>query len=214
MSSSGLALIPAAGFGTRMGMLPSQSKEMLPDPSNEGKPLIAWCIAAAQDNNLVPLVLVRKEKLDLIRYLEKRKISYRVMSMNHGDEWMDTVLKSADSWWTRNVLILPDTRWDNPSVLNQALNLITDNPLVVGTHSVLDTSKWGAIYNMDGVPFLEEKPSLPIAGEAWGILGFSPDMGHYLFKCFKHRIRASVFNVRTLQLNNFRDLTRTGTLGV
>src|SRR6266850_3092271 len=102
------AIIPCAGFGTRVGMKSNQSKELLPDSNN--KPLIQYSLDICRLYQIDPLVILREEKKDLQEYLKKEKVNY--ITIKPEGEWYDTVLKSQGHWDENNVLMLPDTKFD------------------------------------------------------------------------------------------------------
>ena len=54
------ALIPCAGFGTRMRMAPHQAKELIPDET--GAPTIEWSLNICKENNIDPIIITRPEK--------------------------------------------------------------------------------------------------------------------------------------------------------
>ena len=56
------ALIPCAGFGTRMRMAPHQAKELIPDET--GAPTIEWSLNICKENNIDPITY-----LDYLKYL-------------------------------------------------------------------------------------------------------------------------------------------------
>lgn len=203
------AIIPAAGYGTRMGMRPDQSKEMLTDPERPGQPIIQWCLDRCKEIRAEPLVVVRKEKKDLIQYLMDEGILFLVVEP--GKEWADTVLKTQSYWAEHNLLILPDTRWEIvPYTYSGFLPEMEDSPydLVVYIHKVPDVSKWGEIVSMNSVIAIKEKPTDRLPGQAWGMLRFSKFIGEELFKSMassKLYLRAGV---KTVNLEYFKDITR------
>src|SRR4051812_48128743 len=98
-------LIPAAGFGKRMGL--PEAKEMLIGP--EGTPLIEWSLSFCNKNGLKPLVISRPEKNSLNDYL--RRIGVDTLLIEPSGEWPDTLLKSEELWAEKNLVLLPDTRF-------------------------------------------------------------------------------------------------------
>lgn len=198
------AIIPACGFGTRMNMDVNKSKEMESDGYG---PLIRWTLEQCSLNNIEPLVLVRKEKKDLIGYLEQNKVKYIVM--RPGKEWAETVYNSREHWSQWNILILPDTRWSPKTALGDIKNALWFGiDIVFAVHRVEDTSKWGEISWM----CYNEKPASNFEGYAWGLIGFNKNSGKDLFKNMQRKNRNNHHKRLTnfIFLDEFKDLTRTG----
>lgn len=203
MKINGLAIIPCAGFGTRMGMAPNKSKEMLPDPENDNKPIIDYSLNLCVQFKFKPLVILRKEKKDLKRYLKKRGVDF--IEVDHKGEWHETVLLSESHWLENNILILPDTRFQLITNLFDIIKgLELGNNAVFATHEVSDPEKWGIIKDY----YLFEKPKdLPGPQKAWGIVGFK---NHYGFDLF-YNMRYNSFKLKNAgftHLLEFKDITR------
>lgn len=200
-----LAIIPCCGFGKRMNLSPNQSKEMLPGPN--GDPLIDYSLNLCAYNKLEPLILVRKEKKDLIKHLEKRNINYIIMKP--GKEWAETVYNSNDHWREDNFLILPDTRFESSDIINQMKKSLEFGCNVVfALHEVPDIKNWGEVK----IYGYSEKPKETGNGQAWGIIGFKKESGLNLFKSMQEKKLWNFHEPYTnfLFLDKFKDLTRTG----
>jgi len=201
-----LGIIPCCGFGKRMGMTENQSKEMLLDSNN--KYLIEYCIKACEDNNIEPLFLVRKEKEDLIHYLTVNDL--KMVIMEPGKEWAETVYNSSEHWQENNILILPDTRWEPQSALKQIKqHLEFGSDVVFAIHKVEDVSKWGEV---DIVAY-NEKPEVMEDykdGMAWGLIGFKQECGIKLFQNMQRKGETFYNPIWTqfIFLDEFKDLTR------
>lgn len=197
-------IIPCAGFGRRMKMKPTQSKEMLPDNLFGFSHIIDYSLMLCKLHNLEPLVISRKEKKDLNSYLKKQKV--KVLLVDHYGEWAESVLKSKDHWAENNLLMLPDTRFTPYSIIDDMKKgLELGNNAVFAMHKVNDPQNWGIIDDYK----LFEKPKHMIAPKmAWGLIGFRKNFGielfhnliEFKFQCLKH----SGF----VYLNNFQDITR------
>lgn len=216
-------IIPAAGKGLRVGMLLHQSKELLIDPETN-QPLIEFHLKQCKRYNIKPLVLLRKEKKDLIKYCKKKKVEYLIIP-NHNGEWYDTILMSKHRWYKWNILMLPDTKYLDPAdeetqFLFQKRDL--DHNIIAFTNTVSDITKWGLCTTEDdqGFAVMCEKPSLKMIKnlseryEAWGILAFNKVYGQYLMKKFKTKKPFVVDNIITFQLDGFVDLTRDKSLNL
>lgn len=203
-------IVPAAGFGTRMGMKPNESKEMLIDPST-GYRLIDNVLRLANLTGASVHVITRKEKIDLIEYLATKN-NVTVQIIEPEGEWADTVLASREHWDEHNVLILPDTKWDplltTLEQIEESLKLGCET--VFALHKVRDASKWGAI----GYYEVTEKPTLGGEGYAWGLIGFNNSFdSHALFSTMCEKNEPFVLeNTSFIFLDSFKDLTRTGKL--
>lgn len=196
------AIIPCCGYGTRVGMKPHESKELLPDHISGYKHLIDFAIGFCKRNNIEPFVITRKAKKDLIKYLKEKKIDYMLYEPKDGDEWAQTVLASKDHWHNENILILPDTRWNEYFIAKDIeLMLKLGNDVVFGIHEVPDPQNWGIIENYT----LFEKPKHFTGKEwAWGLIGFSNGFGEDIFLDKPYFLKNAGF----IKLTGFKDVTR------
>lgn len=193
------AIIPCAGFGTRMGMKPNESKEML-FLNNEDTPCIDYALKQCAANGLSPLVVTRPEKKDLIAYCEE--LGVKLMLLNPKREWADTVLASRPYWDEDNVLLLPDTRWENPRSVHK---IVETNCFTIGTHFVMDPQNWG-IYEGGAII---EKPKETHSNIAWGIIKFEYAEGIKFFtEIADNKYSLLPKNHTQFNLGRFQDLTR------
>lgn len=196
------AIIPCAGFGTRMGMKPNQSKELLIDPET-GKPMIEWHLELCKTYFLEPFIITRAEKKDLVRYCNKNKISY--LCIDPSGEWMSSVQKSKPFWSQNNILLLPDTKFGNTNVMSYIKSdLYLGSYHSLALHSVSDSDKWCVVDNYS----LLEKPKEfgNKVKQAFGIIGFN--RGTELFEKLEKNKRFKLENCSFQYLDWFRDLTR------
>jgi dTDP-glucose pyrophosphorylase len=196
-------ILPCAGFGTRMGMDPNKSKELL---DYKGNPLIEFSIEIAKSHNLSPLVITREEKTDLMDYCFEQGIMCQTVKVD--GEWASTVLKSEPLWLENNILMLPDTIFSpvNNTIEEIKYHLNCNEDAVFALHDVDDCSKWGVIEG----DTLYEKSSYTGPGKAWGIIGFKGYYGKYLFTDLTKGNSKELHNYSRVGLNMFKDLTRTG----
>jgi dTDP-glucose pyrophosphorylase len=210
------AIIPAAGFGTRMNMPVNQSKELLSDPGDEGRPMIEKHIRQARAHNYEPLVITRPEKQDLIDYLVKYAVPLMLHTPESGSEWPDTILASKPYWGERNVLILPDTVY-KPFDIVWDLDLMLDlHDLAFAVHTPPDPQNWGVLD--DNKVLCEyrlcEKPTNfpPAPGlKAWGLIAWSDnDVAQKVFEGFKNRHLwfDCPADADIIHLEEFKDITR------
>lgn len=195
------AIIPCAGFGTRMKMKSNKSKEMLPNNIFGYKYIIDYSLKICKTHDLEPIVISRKEKKDLNNYL--KKLGVKVVFVKHENEWNESVLKSEKFWGETNILILPDTRWNNWSVIDDIKKgLELGNNAVFGMHEVKDPENWGIVENY----VLTEKPkNFNNSQMAWGIVAFNQKYGKELFSNMNNK---KLKNVGFVYLNGFQDITR------
>jgi NDP-sugar pyrophosphorylase family protein len=200
------ALIPCAGYGTRMRMQPHEAKELLPDEN--GKPTIEWSLNICREYNIEPVIITRKEKIEFINYLENNNIQYVI---GGGESTGESLLNAKEYWDDYNIMILPDTRFNYPK------NLFIDifkcmkagNDCVFALFNVEDHSNWGII--CENVFY--EKPKRTFTEKdnayAWGIIGFRKEYGETLLNSYNTTSEPlKLNNPGYLFINNFRDISR------
>lgn len=198
------AIIPSAGLGTRMGMRPDQSKEMLLD--NTGRPIIHYSLALCAKYNLTPLVILRKEKTDLIDYCKEQNIETFIIEPKR--EWPETILASEAHWEQYNIMILPDTRFSDDKVIQYMKNDLENGcQSSIALHRVEDSSKWCVINRHEII----EKPNYNEKAWAMGLLAFNDFEGEDLFGALSKRNNYyELFRSNYQYLDSFKDITRTG----
>lgn len=196
------AIIPCAGFGTRMSMAKNKSKEMLPDPQNKRKFIIDYSLHLCKVFNMEPLVITREDKQDLRQHLYNQQVEF--IDITPRGEWYKTVLKSKEYWSEDNILILPDTRFNSIGVIDQIQQgLVLGNNAVFAMHKVSDPQNWGIIKDYR----LWEKPIGLTNEQAWGIIGFKKEYGEELFDNMSGP-GFELNNVGFVYLKSFKDITR------
>lgn len=205
-----LVLIPAAGFGTRMGS--PHAKELLPGP--DGRPLIENALRQAQERHWPVHVITRKEKTQLIQFLERYKeLEISIQLIESSREWPDTLLQSQSVWRERNLLCLPDTVYDPPAIWDSLVESSAE--IAAAVFEPGDFSKWGVMKISDGSFELCEKPQIQKPSmKAWGLLCFSKKRGQDLLQAqlestFDHQWRKLSGRIELFSLKSFKDLTRT-----
>lgn len=195
------AIIPAAGLGSRMGMRPDESKEMLYD-SMIGGPIIDYALNLCEQYDLDVQVITRREKKDLIEYLTIKGIDAKIIEPQ--GEWTNTVAQTNLA--ENNILILPDTRFNPTSIIEEIKrDLELGAEVSIGLHKVEDSSKWCIVQDYT---LFEKQPNLK-SKWAMGIMGFKYDEAFIDLEAFKDHIldRASFH-----YLTDFKDITRTGVI--
>lgn len=201
-----LAIFPCAGFGTRYSMRKNQSKEML--INRYGERLIEIGLYDAVMAGYDCLVITRKEKTDLISYSLDH--GFKVLIVEPGKEWMNTVLLSESLWRENNVLLLPDTtcHFRTAKLVQMRQQLELGEPISIGLHGpVKDTEKWCVL---DGSYLLEKHRALSTPGPmyAFGLIGWKKDYGGNLFSSLSNYSYAPVPRRSVVKLEGFKDLTR------
>lgn len=199
------AIIPAAGLGTRMGMLPNQSKELLIDPVTN-QPLIQWHFNYCAKYNLIPLVVTRKEKTDLIDYCNKQGV--QVLVVEPKGEWYDTIQQSKPYWEEMNVVLFPDSKFtDDDKKMNEFFQSLDFKFIecCFGVQEVEDSSKW-CVVTEEGI--FEKTKQGP--GTAIVVFGFKKRTN--LFLELSQNKTTHIKYYHTFNINNFTDLTRTGVI--
>lgn len=199
-------IIPCAGYGTRLGMAPNESKEMLWDLIG-AEHIIDYSLFLSIALGFEPLVISRSGKEDLNRYLEKRGVAETVI-IDDGEEWYDTILKSYDHWGDNNVVLLPDTRWDNAVASLKHIKYCFEklnSVMCLGTLEVEDATKWCVVQG----DYLFEKPKSNISSLAVGVFGFQKEVGQRMFNNFKNKESFEMpKTTQFVELENFEDITR------
>lgn len=204
-------IIPCAGYGTRMGMEPDKSKELLINPGTN-KPLIDYSLFICKIYGYDPFVITRREKTDLIDYLDEKNVEY-MFSTGTG-EWMDSILQTEQHWEEHNLLVFPDTRFSNiTTILEMEQDMKLGCNASIALHKVTDPSKWCVV---DQFGRLLEKFNphsfSPQNHWAFGLIMFSRKYGYPLFNGLSVDKHFRLENTSFKYLNSFIDLTRTGKL--
>jgi dTDP-glucose pyrophosphorylase len=200
------ALIPCAGFGTRMRMAPHQAKELLPDET--GAPTIEWSLNICKENNIDPIIITRPEKEEFNKYLDKNNITY---VFDDGNSVGESLLKTQPYWDATNIVILPDTRFDYHKnfFLDTDKCMKAGNDYMFGLFEVSDHHNWGIICN--NVFF--EKPKHKFTeydyAYAWGTIAFKKSKGEALLNSYNLVSKPfELKNAGYLFIDNFRDISR------
>lgn len=201
------AIIPAAGYGTRMGMAPHEAKELLPDAT--GAPLIDYSLNLCKEYGLDPCVIVRTDKKELCSYLHQKQIEMFIVE-NDTYHMSDSVLRAKEAWSTHNVLLLPDCRFAPTNIIKDVQESLTLHEIVCGIFPVNDPEKWGIIRERR----MWEHPSgLTPPQLAWGIIGWRFAAGSKLWFYYAQGCKnGQTSSLRLddaffLPLDHFEDLT-------
>jgi dTDP-glucose pyrophosphorylase len=200
------AIIPCAGFGTRMKMLPHESKELLPDEN--GNPTIEWSLNICKRYNIEPIIVTRPEKKEFNNFLDQRNITY---VFDEGKSVGISILQTKEHWSDYNIILLPDTRfeYDDNFFINIFKAMEAGNDSMFALFNVDDYSNWGII--CDNIFY--EKPKKVFTKEdkvyAWGVIGFRKQYGEILFNSYNLTSPPlCLSNPGYLFINNFRDISR------
>lgn len=200
------ALIPCAGYGTRMRMQPHEAKELLPD--EEGNPTIEWSLNICKKYNIEPVVITRKEKLEFNSYLENNNIEYVI---GGGESTGESLLSAENKWGDYNIIILPDTRFEYSDTLffDMINGMKLGNECTFALFEVKDHKNWGII--CDNIFY--EKPKRIFNDDenafAWGLIGFKKSYGKTLLTNYNLTSDPlKLTNPGYYFINNFRDISR------
>jgi dTDP-glucose pyrophosphorylase len=216
MTNKPLVLIPAAGFGTRVGSPPA--KELFKSPN--GSPLIAFGLDQARRRGWPVHVITRKEKTELIQYLqayrEKWSLELEIQLIEPSREWPDTLLKSEPYWREKNLLCLPDTIFEPIEIWDRLVATETD--MAAATFKVDDFSKWGVFRfheNCNEISICEKprQDSTVSSDTAWGILCWNEASGRKLLSAQlessqDHAWKKLGLSLQCFELQRFEDVTR------
>jgi hypothetical protein len=206
-------LIPAAGYGKRSGTPPA--KELFPDPES-GRPLIEFSLRCAEEADVTPVVIVRRQKTALVEYLERRG-GVELCVIEESEEWPDSLRQGKPYWGSENVVLLPDTRFAPLDIAARVFrDLAAGNHCVFATFDVADRKSWGMVARDGGRNLIAEKPAAPSGLEseqAWGVFGFRHEYGDALMATLlesgrDHQWKELTNASRYLELESFCDLTR------
>lgn len=203
-----LILIPAAGYGTRVGR--PAAKELL--VGSDGRAMILGPLEISQTLKWPALVITREDKRELIEFIESLgRVDVQIQRIQATQDWPETILRSQDHWRKRNFVLLPDTEWEPLSILNQMFKAKED--VVIATHEVEDLGTWGVMKKVANGLAICEKPKDLGPGRAWGVFGFTRDAGASLLEAqslstVDHEWRLLNLSAQEFLLRQFRDLTR------
>lgn len=203
-------IVPAAGYGTRVGM--PMSKELFTNA--EGLYLIDKAIKIGEVHQIPVHIITRKEKINLIEYL-KQFSHVTTQIINPSREWPDTILQSKPFWSKKNLLILPDTTWSPMNIEIELLNDLSEFDLSIGAFKENNLRTWGAFDTLTSSYTLIEKPVDQNLESflAWGLIAFKNEIGSDLFNLIlestiDHQLKKTHFNFNYRILDSFIDLTR------
>lgn len=208
-------VLPAAGFGTRMGK--PVAKEMLINPAT-GKRFIDFSLEQARCLDAKVILITRKEKVHLIEYViafaQTHHLELRVLEVEPTAEWPETVLHSESEWTEKNILLLPDTDWKPEGFLTDLLTSteIENTDVVYGVFAT-EKLNWGFVNVVDGVILCEKPLQRDPLFKAWGIIIFTKAVGNALFKAhlestFDHQLKSLSFRGKMIPMLDFNDRTR------
>ncbi|MCB0349134.1 MAG: 2-C-methyl-D-erythritol 4-phosphate cytidylyltransferase [Bdellovibrionales bacterium] len=207
-------LIPAAGFGKRLGGKGAKELLCLKD---EDLPILEHTLQLAKAYNFKSVVITRENKTDLNTYLDlkKREYDFEVCKIVSSIEWPDTLLQSEKYWGSKNIVILPDTRFMPLTILKQLSEGLNTFSIVFATFFQKDLSTWGSVRQESDQFYIAEKPSSFKEDDlAWGLFGFRKDIGLSLLQTIlESKNQFSMLPSKHIQfypLEYFEDKTRDG----
>lgn len=209
-------ILPAAGFGTRMGT--PESKEMLTAP-DENAPLIQFALDLFYHCPGHIVVPTRAEKKNLISFIQTHYPQVIVQIIEPSQEWPDTVLQSKKYWMEKNILVLPDTRWAPTNAVFQVMKSLDHSACAFSTFSVSQLESWGVFclqpHSVCDKPPRQEMHSDAFSYFSWGHIAFHQHVGEKIFSQILRSHRTRQFeqldfepSVSPIALDWFHDLTR------
>lgn len=208
-------IVPCAGFGTRVGSPPA--KELLINPQTHS-PLIEHCLQVAEQNEWRSVLITRPEKKVLMDYVAIREAKKSFQSqwvlVQKTAEWPESILKSADYWEEKNILILPDTTWSPAGIEKKLISALDHCDVAFGVFTSAEQGTWGTVSINDNVLHLCEKPTITRPHfQAWGLIAFRKNIGKILFSeilesTMDHQVKSLQLKAQTILMDSFSDLTR------
>lgn len=181
--------------------------------SGESQPMIEWTIQTALKSGLKPVVILRKQKAELAHYLRHRN-EIETIEIESSSEWPDTLLQVQNQWGDINLVLLPDTRFSNPEVIEQLKFSLKKFDSSYGTFKTISPETWGHVSSYGEKLAICEKPkSIPKVFSAWGIFGFKRDAGYQVLKAhldstLTHQIINLDLSTELHKIENFKDFAR------
>lgn len=208
-------LLPAAGWGSRMGY--PNAKEILLNPQT-GQPFIQYALESVLGLDVHCVVITRSEKKDLLAWLtvykkENPSVSIEPYFVTSTEEWPDTLLKTKSIWTDFNIVLLPDTDWKPKTMSLQLQQQLATSHAVYG---VFNTTKknWGFVKAESERLSIVEKPlNIPAGFQAWGLFGFRKEAGEEILQAHlqstkDHEIKDISVATAIVRLEEFNDRTR------
>ncbi len=206
-----LVIIPAAGFGRRVGA--PNSKEVL--QLDYGQPLIERAFSECESRDWPMHLLTRPEKTDLLAYCHQRKLSHlAIQSVQPTREWPETVLLSEPFWLEWNLLFLPDLLFQPSNILDQIMAAATGSVDFIAAGQATDRPQiWGCLRSEASGFAICEKPQGLESSWAWGFLAFRKKIGRQLFESLlesgsDHKWKSFSFSSQIFELTSMSDPTR------
>lgn len=204
-----ICVIPAAGLGTRVGMKRHESKEMLYVKAEKQR-VIDYSLKLCKKHGIRPIVVSREEKKDLNDYCTKKGVD--VCLIDDSKEWADSVYQSNPYWGESNILIFPDTRWENSDATIKKIKFDMSRVGVrisLGVLEVEDMSKWCGLYYYNSTLIEKHIHMKSTPGLAFGVIGFSKYAGLKTFEEIRVSGRVSIPpETQFFELEGFKDITR------
>ena len=208
-------IVPCAGYGTRVGSPPA--KELLINPNTQA-PLIDHCLQVADQHQWNKVLITRSEKKNLMDYVTKWETESPLKSqwvlVPKTTEWPESILKSADFWSEKNILILPDTTWTPVGIEKKVVQLLDHCDIAYGVFETLHKKTWGTVALSENSLKLCEKPeNVSTDFQAWGLIAFKKNIGKILFETLlestmDHQVKTLQIRAQKISMDSFVDLTR------
>lgn len=169
-----LVVIPAAGYGQRVGSPPA--KELMNHPHYKNLTFMDAAIQKIHEWGGEPFVITRKNKNALVEWLIQNNVSYFLI--DESPEWVSTLIQSSFFWREKNLLLLPDSEFLPLNIGKLLIDDLDRYPMSVATHLVTDGQYWGTLKCEENLesPFWTfyekyKNTSEPVS-LAWGLIAF------------------------------------------
>ncbi len=114
-----------------------------------GAPLIDWSLNLALESESQVVVISRKDKTELNNYIKTRSFQderIQLFTIDSSLEWPDSILQAQGVWGERNLVLLPDTRFDSLHAPKEMLmNLNDETSTAFAAFRPDSFSSWGVI---------------------------------------------------------------------
>jgi hypothetical protein len=202
------ALIPAAGYGRRVGS--PEAKELFLRQNVKAEPLIEQPLRLARECGARAVVVTRSEKKSLVDHLSQRDCE--LLFVPPTRDWAESLLLSKPHWQDMNLICLPDVEFSPHSIMDKMFDGLLSHDVVFATFQPKDfevtadravvtlssekikpachsktiqkLKAWGVV-DVANHRHCEKPQSMPPEDadlRAWGLFGFRREFGEQLLQ--------------------------------
>lgn len=178
---------------------------------DKGRPLIEWGLEQARIREWPVHVILRQEKSNLIEFLKNYSYNISYQCVPETKDWPESLMLSEPYWHQKNIVWLPDTRFEPLEALDVINYQLESRKIVYGVFAVENSMMWGVVNEVKNS--ICEKCQISGPQKAWGLMGFFKSSGKELFEAhLKSTLQKKEVSVSekilTVELEKFADLTR------